>query len=99
MFKLAIDGSISFSSKIINFFSILSILITSLSFLFGIYLIIYKLIYLNKIIPGFTALITCIIFFSGTILMFLSIIAQYIIRIQVQVKDRPEYVIKKIINL
>lgn len=99
MLKLAIDGSISFSSKIINFFSILSILITSLSFLFGIYLIIYKLIYLNKIIPGFTALITCIIFFSGTILMFLSIIAQYIIRIQVQVKDRPEYVIKQIVNL
>ena len=99
MLKLAIDGSISFSSKIINFFSVLSILITSLSFLFGIYLIIYKLIYLNKIIPGFTALITCIIFFSGTILMFLSIIAKYIIRIQVQVKDRPEYVIKQIVNL
>ena len=31
--------------------------------------------------------------------MFLSIIAQYIIRIQVQVKDRPEYVIKQIVNL
>lgn len=99
MLKLAIDGSISFSSKIINFFSVLSIIITSLSFLFGIYLIAYKLLYLNKIIPGFTALITCMIFFSGTILMFLSIIAQYIIKIQEQVKDRPEYIIKKIVNL
>lgn len=98
MLKLALDGSISFSSKIINFFSILSIIVTSLSFLYGLYLTIYKLIYMDKIIPGFTALITCIIFFSGIILFFLSIIAQYIIKIQDQVKDRPEYIIKKLTN-
>lgn len=94
MIKLAVSGSISFSSKIINFMTGLSLLIVSLSFLYGSYLAIYKLLFNDKIIPGFTAITVLLIFFSGMILFFLSIIGQYIIKIHDEVKDRPEYIIK-----
>ena len=38
-------------------------------------------------------------FFSGTILMSLWMIGEYIARIYDESKDRPQYIIKKKINL
>jgi dolichol-phosphate mannosyltransferase len=46
-------------------------------------------------LPGWTATVVIISFFSGLTLFSLGIIAEYIWRIYEEVKNRPGYIIKK----
>ena len=48
---------------------------------------------------GWTSIIVCITFFSGTQLLSLGVISEYIARIYDESKGRPEYIINKKINI
>lgn len=96
LFKLAYDGIFNFSYVPLKF-------ITKL----GMYSIIVSLVYLSYVLikkvlgypmpSGFTALIFAISLFSGVQLICLGVIGEYVSRIYMQVKDRPLFLIKKII--
>ncbi len=96
LFQLAYDG-------IFNFSFIPLKVITRL----GFYTILVSLIYLSYVLfkrffgyplpSGFTALIFSISLFSGVQLISLGILGEYISRIYLQVKNRPLYLVKKII--
>ena len=96
LFQLAYDG-------IFNFSFIPLKVITRL----GFYTILISLIYLSYVLfkrffgyplpSGFTALIFSISLFSGVQLISLGILGEYISRIYLQVKNRPLYLVNKII--
>ena len=59
---------------------------------------IYRRVYYNDVPQGFTATILAIILFSGVQLISLGLIGEYVLRIYNQVRNRPLFVIDKIIQ-
>jgi polyisoprenyl-phosphate glycosyltransferase len=61
--------------------------------------ILYILIFGNHHVSGITSLSTLILFLGGTILIALGLIGEYIGRLYDEVKGRPSYVVKQIIEI
>jgi glycosyltransferase involved in cell wall biosynthesis len=95
LIKLASFGVFSFSTIPLRMSLYIGTSLSFLSFLYGSYAIINKLI-LKKTVPvGYTDLIVFITFIGGIQLIFLGIIGLYIIKIFDQVRDRPLYIINE----
>jgi len=97
MISFAIDASLSFSTRSLIYLSNLGVIFIIISIIYAFF-ILYKKLFLNQIIPGFTTILLFIIFFGGLNLFFLGIIGQYISKIFEQSKNRPEYIIKELKN-
>ena len=96
LFRLAFDGVFAFSVVPIRLATAFGMLAVSCSVLFAIYSLIVKVFFgLSPV--GFTALIFAITFLSGVQLLFLGVIGEYIGRIYEEVKQRPHYVVKKVV--
>lgn len=97
LFQLAYDGIFNFSYlplRIITRLGFYSILIALLylSYVVGIKLLGYE------VPTGFTTLIFAIILFSGVQLICLGIIGEYVARIYMQIKERPLFIIERVIS-
>ena len=60
---------------------------------------IYLKYFTDKAIPGFTGLITVMLFLGGVQLITLGVIGEYVGRIYDEVKRRPRYVVGEGLNL
>lgn len=97
--RLFKDTFFSSSTWIIKVISIVGLFFSLMSLFF---IILYVYIYFwgnphfwGQKLPGWTSTVVIISFFSGMILLALSVIAEYIWRIYEEVKARPGYIIKK----
>jgi dolichol-phosphate mannosyltransferase len=95
--KIALNGIIGFSSKPLNYMGLVGGLISSLSFLFGFWYFIQKLLGFD-LTPGLSTTVILITFFSGIQLLSIGLLGQYISRIYDEVKKRPTYIIDSKIN-
>ena len=97
LFELAFNGIFNFSDfpvKIITRLGFFTILFSLIYFAYNI----YRRIYYNDVPHGFTATILAIILFSGVQLISLGLIGEYVLRIYNQVRNRPLFVIDKLIQ-
>ena len=97
LFELAFNGIFNFSDfpvKIITRLGFFTIVFSLIYFAYNI----YRRIYYNDVPQGFTATILAIILFSGVQLISLGFIGEYVLRIYNQVRNRPLFVIDKIIK-
>ena len=94
MLNFALNGIISFSIKPLFFSIYIGILISLLSFCYGIYAVIQKMFF-NKTISGWTSLITTILLIGGIQLIILGIIGIYLGKLFMESKKRPPYIIQK----
>ncbi len=97
LFELAFNGIFNFSDfpvKIITRLGFFTIVFSLIYFAYNI----YRKIYYNDVPHGFTATILAIILFSGVQLISLGLIGEYVLRIYNQVRNRPLFVIDKIIQ-
>lgn len=94
MFIFAINGITSFSTVPLHISTILGVIISIFSFVYGIQAIILK-IFTNQTISGWTSLMVGIFFLGGIQLIMLGIIGEYIGKIFIEVKRRPVYIIKE----
>lgn len=96
LFKDTFYASSNFPIKLISVMSILSFM---LSIIVIIVSVILKLTGQEKLggfkIPGWTTTLIIISFFCGLILLSISIIAEYLLRVFDEVKNRPGYIIKR----
>lgn len=99
MLKLASDGIISFSTKPLKMVGGIGIISVIVSFLILIYSLLSYIFHWNQLTAGWTSLMVTITFLSGVILISLWMISEYIGRIYDEVKDRPQYIIDKTINI
>ena len=99
MIKLGLDGIISFSSKPLKIVGGLGFLAIMLSCIILVYAIASFIFKWNNLTAGWTSLMVTVTFFSGTILISLWMIGEYIARIYDDTKKRPEYIISKKINI
>ncbi len=97
LINLAIDNIIAFSDKPLRLTIRLGLFIAVLSFIFGL-VYIYK--YLNGEIKvlGFASIIISIWFLSGLIIFILGIIGIYLGKAFDKVKERPTYIISRMLN-
>lgn len=99
MLKLALDGIISFSTKPLKLVGGLGILAIMISVVILLYSILSFLFRWNNLTAGWTSIMVTVTFFSGTILISLWMIGEYIARIYDETKARPQYIIEREINV
>lgn len=92
LINLAIDGVISVSTRPLRMAIYTGIFVSILSILFGLFLLIEKLI-LGQPIPGFATLGFGMFFLGGIQLLFLGLIGEYVGKTFIQAKKRPLYTI------
>ena len=96
MLALAWNGISSFSSIPLKLISILSILILIFSFFVGIYAL--HSWWTGNIVTGWTSLLLVISIIGGLQMLAIGVIGEYIAKIYQEVKNRPKYIVEKIIS-
>lgn len=83
------------SSILLRFIGFLGISISFFSIVFGVIILIKKLV-LAYVVPGWSSTMIALLFFGGMTLFSLGIIGEYLIRIISTTEHRPIYFIRKI---
>ena len=99
---LAIDGITSFSVAPLRLASILGVLISTVAFIYLLFVVIKTLLYGDPV-AGYPSMISIILFMGGIQLVVLGIIGEYVGRIFYEAKGRPDYLVseyngKKVVN-
>ncbi len=97
-FVLMVTALTSFSSfpLVISFY--FGLLLSLISFFYGTYLVIKKMIYQDLLNMGWTSLMVSIWFLGGVILMSTGIIGIYLSKIFDEIKNRPNYIVKEVLT-
>ena len=96
MLSLTFARIFSFSLFPIRLATYTGFTITLLSFIVGIVLIIRR--FMGLVAPGWTSIIVLILFLFGLNFAFLGIIGEYLGKIFLETKQRPKFIISKIIR-
>ena len=94
LFKLAIEGIVSFTTFPLKLATIVGFIISMLAFLYMAY-IIAKTIIWGEIVAGFPTLLCAILFIGGFQLMCIGVIGEYLGRVFNETKNRPAYIAKE----
>jgi len=94
MMRLAIDGLTSFSVMPLRLATLSGIMISFLSFLYGIYALLIK-VFTETAAPGWSSIMAGIYFLGGIQLVFLGLHGEYIGKIFMEVKRRPNYIVSE----
>tara|TARA_B110000503_G_scaffold82359_1_gene125675 strand:- start:728 stop:1666 length:939 start_codon:yes stop_codon:yes gene_type:complete len=97
LIRFAIDGIVSFTSAPLRIWSWLGIVIASISGLYSFTIILQTLLY-GRDIPGYATLAVSIFFLSGVILISIGVLGEYISQIFTEVKNRPSYIVRDLIQ-
>ncbi|MBN7122912.1 glycosyltransferase [Erwinia billingiae] len=92
LWNLALEGLTSFSTVPLRIWSYLGLLVASLSFIYGIWMVIDKIVWGNSV-PGYPSIIVSILFLGGIQLIGIGVLGEYIGRIYIETKNRPRYII------
>ena len=95
LLKLASYGVFSFSTIPLKLSLYFGIILSLLSFLYGIFAVVKKFLSPENIPVGYTDLIVFITFIGGIQLIFLGLIGLYTSKIFDQVRERPLYIINE----
>jgi len=92
LYKLAIEGIVSFTSIPLKLWSYVGASVSIFSFIYGGYLIVRTLFWGGDV-PGYASIMVVLLFMSGLILLSLGVIGEYLSRIFIEVKQRPSYIV------
>lgn len=93
LWNFALDGFVSFSTWPLRVWSYIGASIACLSFLY-ILLIMLKVAFIGKDVPGYASLMSAILFFGGIQLLSIGILGEYVGRLFMESKQRPLYLIE-----
>lgn len=94
LWNLALEGITSFSTFPLRIWTYIGLTVAGLSFLYGGWMIVDKLIWGN-VVRGYPSLLVSVLFLGGVQLIGIGVLGEYIGRIYLEVKKRPRYIIKK----
>jgi glycosyltransferase involved in cell wall biosynthesis len=93
LWNLALEGFTSFSTVPLRVWTYLGFAISFLSFAYGAYMIIDKLVWGNAV-KGYPSLLASVLFLGGVQLIGIGVLGEYIGRIYIESKGRPRYIVK-----
>lgn len=93
MLSFARTGLISFSKAPLKVASVLGLVVSTLSALYGIYAVIAFLFFRTAVMPGWASTIVVATFLGGCQLVFLGLLGEYIGTIFDEIKGRPLYIV------
>lgn len=93
--KYAIEGIVAFTTAPLQIATIFGLLISFISFIAMIFVVGRALIFGDPV-AGWPSMITIMLFLGGIQLLALGIIGQYLSKTYMEVKNRPNYVVRKI---
>lgn len=97
LWNLALEGITSFSTVPLRVGTYIGFVIAILAIVYGMFMVVKKLCFgIN--IPGYPSLLVSILFFGGVQLMGIGVLGEYIGRIYIENKNRPRYIVNKIIK-
>lgn len=94
LIKYAIEGITSFTVKPLKIATIVGIIISIISFILAVEIVMQTLI-MGKDIPGYASIITSVLFIGGIQLITIGILSEYVGKIYLEIKGRPQYIIKE----
>ncbi len=94
MMKFAIDGITSFSEIPLRFATYLGFVVSIIAFVYAVLVLVLKVFGLNE--PGYTSMMSAILFLGGVQLITIGIAGEYLGRIYDQVKERPLYLLSSV---
>jgi len=95
LWNLALEGLTSFSTVPLRIWSYLGFLVASLAFLYGLWMIVDKLLFDNPV-PGYPSILVSVLFLGGVQLIGIGVLGEYIGRIYMETKNRPRYILRKV---
>ncbi len=98
LWNFALDGIIGYSSAPLRIWLYLGLLISGLSFGYGGWLVVRKLLW-GADLPGYTSLMAAILFLGGAQLVVLGLMGEYISRMHAETKSRPLYIVGELVGL
>lgn len=96
--SVALNGIFSFSYLPLRLVSYLGLVLTIISFALGIFYLLLFFVY-GRVAPGAATIILITLFLFGVLFFILGIISEYIARIYEEVKQRPNFIVKKTMNI
>lgn len=97
MIALAFQGIASFSTAPLYFSVFASVMFSALAFLYGLYVLYVRFI-TDQVVEGWSSVIFVTLSIGGVLSFLFAITGVYIAAIYEEVKKRPEYLIKMIVN-
>jgi glycosyltransferase involved in cell wall biosynthesis len=97
LIDLAITGITSFSNLPLRMWSVIGAVISTLSMLYALMIVLDTLIY-GVDLPGYATITVAITFLGGIQLLSIGILGEYIARIFTEVKQRPPYIISRVLT-
>jgi dolichol-phosphate mannosyltransferase len=97
MFRFALDGMVSFSAFPLQISFFLGLIVSLASFSYAVYAIYIKL-FSHIAVPGWTSVLVSVLFLGGIQLIFLGVIGEYINRIYMESKNRPPYIVNRLLQ-
>jgi dolichol-phosphate mannosyltransferase len=98
MIKFALDGITGFSNLPIKLASFLGFMVSGIAFLLILYALYSKYFIHAGYMPGWASLMIVTLFIGGIQLICVGILGEYISRINTDVKRRPLYFVKEIVE-
>lgn len=95
LFALWFNGFTAFSIKPLRIATFVGCMCAGGGFLYGLYTIIKKLILMDSVQAGFSALMAVLVFIGGMIMLMLGLIGEYVGRIYICMNNSPQYVIRE----
>lgn len=92
LFRLALDGLVSFSSLPLRLAAWLGLIASAIGFLLMLWALVAAL-FMEKTPPGWASTAVIVLFFGGVQLLMLGVLGEYLGRIFDEVKGRPHFVI------
>lgn len=90
---LWINGFTSFSVKPLRFATFLGFITAAAGFLFGIYVIIHKIVVPESLL-GWSSTMAALLFLGGMIMLMLGMVGEYVGRIYLSINRAPQFVIR-----
>jgi len=98
MVKSAIDTFVSFSFLPIRTMSYFGLVVSFISFVFGLYVLVNKLVF-GTMVEGWTSVMLAVLFLGGVQLTMIGVLGEYLWRILDEARGRPLYIIDRRLGL